>query len=137
MEADPRVAYEVLRDLTGYARWWPEVRSVIPIDFDRAVVRIVGILPYALELIMEREREDPVEGVLRARLSGDLEGFSRWCLQPDGKGCRLIYDQEVQVNKPLLRALAPVARPLLRMNHSLMMARGRRGLRSHLAALSR
>lgn len=45
---------------------------------------------------------------------------------------RLVIDQRVVVTKPLLRALAPVARPLFRANHTLMMRRGQRGLRAYL-----
>jgi hypothetical protein len=40
--------------------------------------------------------------------------------------------QDVVVNKALLRALAPVARPVFRANHAAMMWRGQRGLRSFL-----
>lgn len=102
---------------------------------DRAVVLIMGVLPYALEFLMEKQVDDPESGILKAGLSGDLEGFSSWAVRPEGDGCRLIYDQEVEVTKRLLRMLAPVARPLFKLNHSLMMYRGQRGLRAHLRSI--
>lgn len=126
--------YGVLKDLRTYAEWWPEVKSVIPIDPDRAVVLIMGLLPYSLEFLMEKEVDDPEKGVLRAGLSGDLEGFSSWEIRTSEEGCRLIYDQEVDVTKRLLQVLAPIARPLFKANHSLMMLRGERGLRSYLGS---
>ena len=101
---------------------------------DRAVVLIMGLLPYALEFLMEKQVDDPESGILKAGLTGDLEGFSSWAVEQQGEGCRLIYDQEVEVTKRLLQKLAPVARPLFKLNHALMMHRGERGLRAHLAS---
>jgi hypothetical protein len=125
--------FAALRDLPSYARWWPEVKSVIPVSEDRAVVLIMGILPYSLEFLMEAEVDDESTGTLRAGLTGDLEGYSSWVVTPDDGGCRLIYSQEVEVTKKLLRVLAPIARPFFRLNHRLMMSRGEKGLRAHLS----
>lgn len=107
---------------------------MIPVNEERAVVLIMGILPYSLEFVMDREIDDPQAGILRAGLTGDLEGFSSWRIEATDEGCRLLYDQEVEVTKALLRRLARVARPLFKANHSLMMSRGRKGLRAYLAA---
>jgi hypothetical protein len=106
---------------------------VIPVYEDRAVVLIMGMLPYALEFLMEAEIADESTGTLRAGLSGDLKGFSSWVVKPEDGGCRLIYNQEVEVTKKLLRVLAPIARPLFRLNHHVMMSRGEKGLRAHLS----
>lgn len=106
---------------------------MLPVTEDRAVVLIMGVLPYSLEFLMEKEIDDPVSGILRAGLTGDLEGFSSWEVRSSDAGCHLIYDQEVDVTKRLLQVLGPVARPLLKMNHKLMMLRGERGLRSYLS----
>lgn len=110
------------------------MKSVIPVSEDRAVVLIMGLLPYSLEFLMEKEVDDASAGVLRAGLSGDLEGFSSWTVKPEDGGCRLVYDQEVEVTKRLLQVLAPVARPFFRLNHRLMMYRGQKGLRAFLAS---
>ncbi len=66
-------------------------------------------------------------------MSGDLEGFARWSIDPVGAGCKLVYDQEVDTRKAVLNALAPVARPGFRINHSLMMRHGQAGLRTFMA----
>ena len=124
----------MLQDLRTYVRWWPEIKSVIPVNEDRAVVLIMGVLPYSLEILMDKEIDDPSTGVLRAGLSGDLEGFSSWTVKPEGSGCRLVYEQQVEVTKRLLQLLAPAARPLFRLNHRLMMSRGETGLRNYLAS---
>lgn len=124
----------MLQDLRTYVRWWPEIKSVIPVNEDRAVVLIMGVLPYSLEILMDKEIDDPSTGVLRAGLSGDLEGFSSWTVKPEDSGCRLVYEQQVEVTKRLLQLLAPAARPLFRLNHRLMMSRGETGLRNYLAS---
>lgn len=77
-------------------------------------------------------RSDPVAGVLEIAMSGDIEGWARWTLCPDGPGTRARYDQEVDVRKPLLRRLALPGRPLFRLNHALMMRAGQHGLRTSL-----
>lgn len=71
--------------------------------------------------------------MLEARLTGDLEGHSRWTLapSPDGAGTVLQFGEEVEVRRRLLRTLS-FARPAFRFNHAVMMRAGERGLRRHL-----
>ncbi|GAB3903320.1 hypothetical protein GCM10029964_095080 [Kibdelosporangium lantanae] len=52
-----------------------------------------------------------------------------------GAGVRLEISQDVVVNKWLLRTLSPVARPVFRANHAVMMRRGQLGLRRFLKGL--
>lgn len=128
VSSDCGTTYAVLRDIGSYAKWWPEVKRVAPLDMTRASVRITGVLPYSLNFVLQLEADDPDGKVLRVSLQGDLDGWSSWRLLESPDGCRLLYDQEVVVRKRLLRVLAPVARPIFRLNHALMMRRGRRGL---------
>jgi hypothetical protein len=74
-----------------------------------------------------------VNRVLEAKLTGDLEGFSRWTITATGSGADLLFEEEVVTTKALLRRLAPIARPAFRANHALMMRHGERGLRTYLA----
>lgn len=136
VDADRGTTYEALRDLVSYALWWPEVKSVVPLDSTRAAVVITGLLPYRLQLVLEQQSADAGAGTLKASLAGDLQGWSSWQVEENGTGCRLLYDQEVLVNKRLLRLLAPVARPVFRLNHALMMLRGERGLQRYLGGIS-
>lgn len=101
-------------------------------DEDRAVVRVRSALPYDLHLLLTRRRD--TETVLEAGIEGDLRGFARFRLRPDGDGStRLLFEQEVEARKPLMRRLAPIARPLFRWNHARMMRSGRRGLAALVA----
>ena len=129
----PDQAYDVLQDLAGYAHWWPQVRSVEQYDDASATLVIRSALPYSLRMRVSRSREDRAAGVLEARLSGDLDGWSRWTVRPAPGGCAAVFEEHVVLQRRLLRRLGPVARPFLRLNHAWMMLGGRRGLRRRLA----
>jgi hypothetical protein len=134
LRASTDVVFDVLVDLAAYPQWWPQVRSVEGIDDDSAHVVCRSALPYSLRFVTLRGREDRAAGVLEARLVGDLDGFSRWTLQPHPDGTEVVYEQRVTTQRRLLRWLAPVARPMLLLNHAWMMRGGRRGLELRLNA---
>lgn len=81
VNAAPDVVFDVLADVDGYPRWWPQVKSVERIDESsgRAIVR--SLLPYRLHLVMTREIEDRESGVLRVRLAEDLIGFAQFTVR--------------------------------------------------------
>jgi hypothetical protein len=120
--------YEVLEDIAGYPSWWPQVRAVVKVDEDTALVVCRSVLPYTLHFAMSSRRRDPRAGVLEAVLDGDLVGTCRWGLTEGCDGTLLEFTQEVCTPGWLLRIFARVARPLLVLNHDLMMRGCRRGL---------
>lgn len=74
--------------------------------------------------------------MLEVALYGDLEGWVRWTILPGTTGgtggTRVVFEEEVIVNKPLMRRLAVPCRPLFRANHALMLRQGRHGLLARL-----
>ena len=135
VEASPDEVFTVLRDLGGYPAWWKEVKEARKLDDDRFVLRVKSLLPYYLEFVSERARDEPDTGVLEARLIGDLDGFSRWTITASGDKARIQFDEEVFTRRRSLNVLAPVARPAFKLNHTLMMRHGEAGLRTFLAGL--
>jgi ribosome-associated toxin RatA of RatAB toxin-antitoxin module len=125
--------YDVLRDIEAYPQWWPEIKEVHMLDNDTASLRARSFLPYYLDFESSRSRDDREAGVLEARLSGDLDGFSRWTIVPTAEGSMIVFDEEVVTSKRLLNVLAPIARPAFKMNHTFMMRHGEAGLRTFLA----
>ena len=147
---------DVLADVEAYPAWWPQVRLVRRIDEDSAEVLARSFLPYSLRFVLTRAVEDREAGVLEARLTGRLDGWSRWRVRrargheegvevgpeagvelgpeagrestSEGPVSHLCYEQEVTVAGPLLAAASRVCRPLLVANHAWMMRGGRRGL---------
>jgi uncharacterized protein YndB with AHSA1/START domain len=135
LPAPPAPVYEALERADDYPRWWRQVREVSRLDDTSGVVRIRSVLPYDMTFTAREVRRDPAAGVLEIALSGDMEGWARWTVTPDGAGARVRYDQVVDVRKPLLRRLAVPCRPAFRVNHRLMMRTGARGLARHLEAV--
>jgi hypothetical protein len=137
LDHPPEEVYDVLEEVREYPLWWPEIKRVEQLAEDRARATCRAILPYTLVMDLHQERRDRDAGVLIARLTGDLDGHSRWTISPSGNGgTDAVFDEEVVARKPLLRRLALVARPLFQANHAVMMYRGQRGLRRHVAQRS-
>jgi hypothetical protein len=125
--------FDALVDLARYPDWWPDIRAVEQLDDDTAEVICRSTLPYGLTFRLHRAVEDPDTGLMRVDMTGDLEGYVQGVVaEHRSAGALLAISQRVVVTKPLLRALAPVARPLFRANHALMMRRGQLGLRAYL-----
>jgi polyketide cyclase/dehydrase/lipid transport protein len=134
LQVAARHVFNAVTDLANYPLWWPDVRSVRRVDDDTAELTCRALLPYALVFRLHRAEQDERAGWLRVAITGDLEGYCQGVVAPEHPGAaRLEISQRVVVTKPLLRRLAPVARPLFRVNHAVMMFRGQRGLRSYLA----
>ncbi|MFB6633263.1 SRPBCC family protein [Streptomyces sp. NPDC056362] len=135
LAAPPDAVYAVLERAEDYPRWWPQVREVVPLDDTTGTARFRSLLPYDLVVTVHARLRDPAARVLEVGLGGDLEGWARWTLTPEGTGTHALYEQEVEVRARLLRALAVPGRPLFRANHALMMRGGRRGLAARLRAV--
>ncbi|WP_405935901.1 SRPBCC family protein [Streptomyces sp. NBC_00726] len=133
--APPEAVYAELEHIECYPRWWPQVREVTRSGSDHGTTRIRSVLPYDLVTTVRERRHDPAHGVLEAALGGDLDGWVRWTVAPHGSGTRVVYEQEVEVRRRLLRVLAVPGRPVFRANHALMMRAGRRGLAARLEAV--
>jgi hypothetical protein len=137
VDASADQAYRALREIDDYPAWWPEVRTATRVDEATYDLVCRSLLPYDLAFRTVRSREDPRARVLEARMTGDLEGFSRWTITAAGTGATLVFEEEVDARKALLRRLGAVARPAFVANHALMMRHGRAGLRTYLAGLKR
>lgn len=121
--------YAVLAAVGDYPTWWPQVRSVDQVAEDAAAVVVRSVLPYTLRLVLTRETEDPRHGVLRVRVTGDLDGYAQWVVSSTTRraGAAAEFTEEVEVTGALGRVARPAA-ALLRANHLAMMRAGERGL---------
>lgn len=133
LDAPADRVYAVLADVEGYAAWWPQVRSAERVDGESGRTTIRSLLPYSLDLVLRREVEDPVQGLLRVSLGGDLEGWCQWRVAGGpGRSTVADFEQEAVVTPPLLARTAALTAPLLRANHAWMMRSGRTGLAAYL-----
>ncbi|WP_338931036.1 SRPBCC family protein [Streptomyces netropsis] len=133
LPAPPDAVYAALEAVESYPAWWPQVRDVHTLDGTSGTARFRSLLPYDLTVTARERRRDPAARILEITMTGDLEGWVRWTVQPHGAtGSRVRFEQEVEARSPLMRRLALPARPLFVANHAWMMRAGRRGLRAHL-----
>lgn len=137
----PREAvWPLLADATTYPAWWPGVYLEVIVEDGPTGVAVGrrtrfhtrGFLPYHLFWTAEVVEVD-APATLAIRAHGDFEGQGRWILTPHATGTRATLDWELDADKPLLRWLSPVARPIFAANHRWMMARGEDGLKAYLA----
>lgn len=132
--------FAVLADADGYESWWPQVHDAQRIDADSGRARFRSLLPVSLTVRLRRDLVDPATGVLRARLDGDLVGWSQWTVRPDAdtdaEHTVVHFLQQVDFTKHI--AVGPLwpLRPFLRANHAHMMRSGRRGLIRRLAEIA-
>lgn len=130
--AAPEHVADLLLDLEHYPDWWPQIRAVASLGPDDALVICRSLLPYDLELHLTPVSRTP--GHLEVRIQGPMTGFARWQLSPSGTGTDLQFTQQVEVTHAALVAASYVAKPLLRMNHHLMMRGCVQGLTHALAS---
>jgi hypothetical protein len=65
---------------------------------------------------------------------GDLTGRGVWTLTPRDGGVHIRFDWRVIADRPLLRVLTPLLRPVFRWNHNWSIERAREGLESYARA---
>ncbi|MGH3423784.1 MAG: SRPBCC family protein [Nocardioidaceae bacterium] len=132
LHAPRDTVFELLADVEHYPQWWPAVRRIEGVDEHTARASLRARLPYTLVCTLTRVAQDPDRGVLEVRLEGDLVGFARWTVTGTATGTSALYEQQVTTTTRAMRVLAPVARPLFRLNHRWMMRDGYAGLRRRL-----
>jgi hypothetical protein len=140
VKGTPENAYEVLTDVPGYLRWWPDVYlAATPLTSAgkdglgqsyRLVTR--GKLPYRLRWnarIVQTRR--PHGFTIEA--TGDFVGRGIWTFTERANDLKISFDWRLRAEKPLLRYLSFLLKPLFHWNHRWAMARGEEGLRRELS----
>lgn len=129
----------VIGDAEGLPRWWPSVYldvQVIERGEPNGVGKLVslytkGFLPYTLRWRFRViETREPRGFTIAAE--GDFVGTGVWTFTPDGPRVDVVYDWRIRAQKPLLRVMTPVLRPIFSANHHWAMARGEESLRLEL-----
>jgi hypothetical protein len=130
---------DVLGDAAGLTRWWPSVYLAVQ-EIERGsengVGRVVelhtkGWLPYTLHWFFRvTESRRPFGFSLQAW--GDFEGSGVWTFAQDGRFVNITYDWRIRAEKPLLRYLSFLLKPIFSANHRWAMARGEESLAAEL-----
>lgn len=138
--ATPSVVADVLGDPLDLPRWWPsvylsaiEIRPPGPDGAGQQVqLHTRGWLPYTLRWQLQVVRSDYPRGFSIAA-SGDLHGTGVWTFADHDGGTLATFEWNVRAEKPLLRILSPIFRPIFAANHRWAMRTGRESLERELA----
>lgn len=130
---------DILRDAPSLVHWWPsvylDVTEIAPGNAD-GIGKVVdlyttGLLPYTLRWQFEVvEVNYPYGFVINAW--GDFTGRGVWTLAQDGPWVNVTYDWRIRADKPILRHLSFILKPIFSANHNWAMAKGEESLRLEL-----
>lgn len=133
------VVWATIKDSKAWPTWWRGVVSVVelkPGDANGvgAIHRSTwkSALPYKLEFDSEIIRIEELK-LIEARAFGELDGLGLWQFAPTDSGVCVQYDWHVQTTKAWMNLIAPLARPLFKWNHDVIMRWGEKGLKKRLA----
>ncbi|GIK43068.1 MAG: hypothetical protein BroJett011_69010 [Chloroflexota bacterium] len=132
--------FEIIANASDLVRWWPsvylDVQQLQPGDESGVgkVVRLYtkGWLPYTLRWQF-RVTEARVPHGFTLEAWGDFVGRGVWTFEQEGPWVNITYDWRIRADKPLLRYLSFLFKPLFAANHRWAMARGEESLRLELA----
>jgi hypothetical protein len=133
-------AADILKDAESLPQWWPsvylDVKMLEPGD-PEGVGKVVslytkGWLPYTLRWQF-RVTESRYPHGFSLEAWGDFDGRGVWTLEEDGGSVNITYDWRIRADKPLLRALSFILKPIFSANHRWAMARGEESLRLEMA----
>ncbi|MBV9866354.1 MAG: SRPBCC family protein [Abitibacteriaceae bacterium] len=140
VEGDIQEVYDIIADDRQLARWWPsvylDVRELEPgneTGIGKAIdLHTKGWLPYTLRW-QARTVESAAPHHLAIEAQGDFVGRGVWTLEQDGPWVNLTFDWQIRADKPILRHLSFLLKPIFAANHRWAMGQGDQSLRLELA----
>ncbi|MGZ5341157.1 MAG: SRPBCC family protein [Solirubrobacterales bacterium] len=132
VDAPQERVFNALADSTTYPEWWTPVYIDVQAEGEPRVGQVAkhhfkGRLPYTLRTSSEIVRYEPPRE-FEVSVVGDLTGKGVWTLTPREGGVHVRFDWRVIADRPLLRYLTPVLRPVFRWNHNWSVKRAIEGL---------
>jgi hypothetical protein len=127
-----QVVYDILKDGPKYADWWrPAYRSSIKVGPEKVASTVRAKLPYTLKFDTELIREQPPKE-LALRSTGELVGTGLWKLRQVDSYTEVDFIWDVSAEKPIIRRLSFLLKPLFNWNHDWVMKVGERGLQEEV-----
>jgi len=141
LKASAEEVYQILDKPGQLTRWWPSVYLDLKIveegrpDGIGKVVEVYtkGLLPYTIRWSF-RSSEKKFPHRLALEAFGDLEGKGVWNIkQKKGSAiCEVHYDWRIKAEKPLLKKLSFLLKPLFKYNHDWAMYKGEQSIKLEL-----
>jgi hypothetical protein len=127
--------YSILSEAEALPRWWPsvylDVKVTAPGDSNSVGKEVSlytkGWLPYTLKWnFVVTETRRPTGFSFNAY--GDFVGFGKWNFIQAQNICVISFDWKLKVEKPLLRYLSFLLKPVFSANHYWAMKQGEKSL---------
>lgn len=141
VDATCKEVYDILGEADDLVRWWPSVYLDVKIlepgqpgGLGKVVALFTkGWLAYTLiwQFRVTEVHPDNHSGFSIAA-TGDFEGAGVWTFRQDGNRCHIVYDWRISAEKPLLKYLSFLMKPLFSANHRWAMAKGLESLKLEL-----
>jgi hypothetical protein len=130
---------DVLNEPLDLPRWWPSVyldaEQTSPADAQGLGQRVrlltKGWLPYTLRWEFSVVESNYPHGFTLIA-SGDFAGRGIWTFEQDGEFVDVTYDWAIRAEKPLLRRLSFLLKPVFEANHRWAMTQGEISLKLEL-----
>jgi Polyketide cyclase / dehydrase and lipid transport len=144
LEAPIEPVYDAIANSLRWPEWWPTVTAVEQVregDPKTGIGNVrrytfKGSLPYTLSFdltVTGTERPTTLAG----SATGELEGTGVWTLTEEPDGVTVArYDWNVRTTRWWMNLLAPLARPIFKSNHDIVMQAGAKGLCTRLGGVS-
>ncbi len=133
--------YTTLKEANDLKRWWHSVYlDVKTLDKGDAnglgkVVELYtkGWLPYTLKWQFRVTEVHPhTFSGFSLEAFGDFVGRGIWTFEQDGQFCNIVYDWEIEAEKPLLKYLSFLMKQIFSANHLWAMRKGLESLKLEL-----
>jgi hypothetical protein len=129
----------VVGNTLEYPGWWGATFLTVEGDAGpprpgrHAKILSRGRLPYKLRWEAEITEADAPHG-FSFTMNGDFVGGGSWAFEPTEGGTNAVFTFEPRVEKPGVKQLSPLLKPLFAWNHRWAMEHGQRGIEQLFAA---
>lgn len=139
VESTVQEVMEILSDAPDLARWWPSVYLAVtelapgePSGLGKEIsLYTKGWLPYTLRWQFRVTEVSAAGFALEAW--GDFVGRGVWSFRQEGPTVAITYDWRIRADKPLLRSLSFLMKPIFSANHYWAMEMGEKSLKLEIA----
>ena len=131
--------WNAIYEIERWPEWWPGVRRVQKLEDgdtngigSRYRHEWRSVIPYPVRFETRITRIE-LPHLIEADAEGELAGAGRWRFF-GGRETAVTYEWNVRTTRSWMNLVAPIARPVFRWNHNVVMHQGGEGLAALLGA---